>query len=116
MVAIGGAYLAYHAYVVNTELPKQVRASFGWVGRLVENKYYIDELYNAVIVQPAWELSRWFAGSMDQRGIDGAVNGVAMVTGWIGAQARRLQSGLIGLYALSILFGVVALLVYFVVR
>ncbi len=62
-----------------------------------------------MIVGRSADLAGWLAGVFDQRGIDGAVNGVAGVTGWVGAQARRLQSGLVGLYALSILFGAVAL-------
>ena len=116
LVALGGVAFAYWAFVVNTEIPRRVRASLGWVFTLVENKYYVDEVYNAVFVQPAWDLGRWFSSIVDQRGIDGAVNGVASLTGWVGVQARKLQTGLLGLYALSILFGVVALLVWFVVR
>ncbi len=116
LVALGGAYLAYRAYVVNTDWPKRVRESLGWFARLVENKYYVDEAYHAVIVQPLKDIAGWFAGTVDQRGIDSAVNGVASVTGWVGAQARKLQTGLVGLYALSILFGAVALLAWFVIR
>ncbi len=116
LVALGGAYLAYRAYVVNTDWPKRVRESLGWFARLVENKYYVDEAYTAIIVQPLKDIAGWFARTVDQRGIDGAVNGVASVTGWVGAQARKLQTGLVGLYALSILFGAVALLAWLVVR
>ncbi|MCX6029304.1 MAG: NADH-quinone oxidoreductase subunit L [Chloroflexi bacterium] len=116
LVALGGAYFAYHIYVVNTDIPKQVRASLGWFGKLVENKYYVDEIYNAVIVNPLRDLGGWFAGTVDKGGLDGAVNGIAGVTGWLGSQARRLQTGLVGLYALSILFGAVALLAWLVIK
>ncbi len=116
LVALAGAYFAYYAYVVNTEIPKQVRESLGWFGRLVENKYYVDEIYNYLIVNPLRELANWFAGSVDKRGLDGAVNGIAGVTGWLGSQARRLQTGLVGLYALSILLGAVALVAWLVIR
>ena len=116
LVALGGAYFAYYIYIVNTEIPKQVRASLGWFGKLVENKYYVDEIYNAVIVNPLRDLGGWFAGTFDKGGLDGAVNGIAGITGWLGGQARRLQTGLVGLYALSILFGAVALLAWLVIR
>jgi len=116
LVALAGAYFAYYAYVLNTEIPKQVRASFGWFARLVENKYYVDELYNAAIVNPLRDLAGWLARAFDQRGIDGAVNGIAGVAGWLGSQARRLQTGLVGLYALSILFGAVALVAWLAIR
>ena len=116
LVALAGAYFAYYAYVLNTEIPKQVRASLGWFARLVENKYYVDELYNAAIVNPLRDLANWLARAFDQRGIDGAVNGIAGVAGWLGSQARRLQTGLVGLYALSILFGAVALVAWLAIR
>ncbi len=116
LVALGGAYFAYRAYVVNTDIPKRARAALGWFGRLVENKYYVDEAYNMIVVQPLRDLGGWLARAFDQRGIDGAVNGLAGVTGWVGAQARKLQSGLVGLYALSILLGAVALVAWLVIR
>ncbi len=116
LVALGGAYLAYRAYVVDTEIPKRARASLGWFARLVENKYYVDEAYNMIIVQPLRDLAGWLARAFDQGGIDGVVNGLAGVTGWVGAQARRLQTGLVGLYALSILLGAVVLVAWLVIR
>jgi NADH-quinone oxidoreductase subunit L len=116
LVALGGAYFAYRAYVVEMDIPKRVRASLGWFARLVENKYYVDEAYDSVIVNPLRDLAGWFAGTIDKGGIDGAVNGIAGVTGWLGSQARRLQTGLVGLYALSILFGAVALVAWLVIR
>jgi NADH-quinone oxidoreductase subunit L len=116
LIAIAGAYLAYRAYLVNTGLPKRVRAALGPVTRFVDNKYYIDEVYNRVIVNPLRASATWLARSFDQRGIDGAVNGLAGVTGWLGTQVRRLQTGMVGMYALAILFGAVALLAWLAIR
>jgi NADH-quinone oxidoreductase subunit L len=116
LVALGGAAFAYYIYIVKTDIPKQVRESLGWFGKLVENKYYVDEIYNAVIVNPLRDLAGWFAGTVDKGGLDGTVNGIAGITGWLGSQARRLQTGLVGLYALSILFGAVALVAWLVIR
>ncbi|MCX7708145.1 MAG: proton-conducting transporter membrane subunit, partial [Anaerolineae bacterium] len=116
LVALGGAYFAYRAYVVDTDIPKRARTSLGWFARLVENKYYVDEAYNMIVVQPLRDLAGWLARAFDQRGIDGVVNGLAGVTGWVGVQARRLQTGLVGLYALSILLGAVALVAWLVIR
>jgi len=116
LLAMGGVYLAYRFYIVDTGVPQRVRTSLGWFAQLVDNKYYVDEAYNRVIVQPLRGLAEWFAGTMDRQGIDGAVNGLAGIAGWTGTQARKLQTGLIGLYALSILFGAVALLAWFLVR
>jgi NADH-quinone oxidoreductase subunit L len=116
LVALGGAYFAYYIYIVKTDIPAKVRASLGWFAKLVENKYYVDEAYNAVIVNPLRDLGGWLAGTFDKRGLDGAINGIAGVAGWLGGQARRLQTGMVGLYALSILFGAVALVAWLVIR
>jgi NADH-quinone oxidoreductase subunit L len=115
LVALGGAFLAYRAYIVNTDLPKRVHASLGWFARAVDNKFYVDELYDMVVVNPLRSLGGWFADVFDRRGIDGAVNGLAGVTGWLGTQVRRLQTGLVGMYALAMLFGAVALLAWLVI-
>ena len=116
LIAVGGAYAAYRMYVVNTGIPARVRERLGWFVKVVENKYYFDEAYDKGIVGPLRGLSAWFADVADKRGIDGAVNGLAAATGWVGSQARRLQTGMVGLYALSILLGAVALLAWFVIR
>jgi NADH-quinone oxidoreductase subunit L len=116
LIALGGAYAAYRLYVVNTDAPARIRAALGWFAGVVENKYYFDWAYDKGIVGPLRELSAWFADVADKRGIDGAVNGLAAATGWVGHQARRLQTGMVGLYALSILLGAVALLAWMVIR
>ena len=81
---------------MDTEIPKRVRESLGWFATLVENKYYVDEAYNKIIVQPLRDLSGWFAGTFDERGIDGAVNGVAArdrLGGSPGAPAANRHGG-----------------------
>jgi NADH-quinone oxidoreductase subunit L len=113
---LAGIALAWLFYVARPGWSDAFAAKAGGLYRLVLNKYYVDELYNAAIVNPLRDLAGWLARAFDQRGIDGAVNGMAGVAGWLGAQARRLQTGLVGLYALSILFGAVALLAWLVIR
>lgn len=56
------------------------------------------------------------ADTADQRGVDGGVNGIHGLIGYIGAGVSSLQSGSIGLYALSSVFGAVALLLWLVVH
>jgi NADH-quinone oxidoreductase subunit L len=116
IVAIGGAVLAYRAYMVDKDLPANARRTLGPVAKLIDNKYYLDEVYNMIVVNPLRAFGGWLARSFDQGGIDGAVNGLAGVTGWIGTQVRRLQSGMVGLYALAMLFGAVALLAWLAIR
>ena len=116
LVALSGAFMAYRAYIVDRELPKRFRAAIGPLTDLVENKYYLDEIYNMLIVNPLRASGDWLAQVFDRGGIDGAVNGLAGLTGWFGTQVRRLQSGMVGLYALAMLFGAVALLAWLAIR
>jgi NADH-quinone oxidoreductase subunit L len=78
--------------------------------RLLLHKYYVDELYDRVIVKPLLALSHWCAASFDAGVIDGAVNGVASLVAGAATRLRRLQTGFVMNYALSMLVGVVALL------
>lgn len=116
LIAIAGAFLAYRAYIVDKDMPKRVREALGPVTGWVENKYYVDELYNMAVVNPMRAFGEWLAQAFDLGGIDGVVNGLAGVTGWLGTQVRRLQSGMVGLYALAMLFGAVALLAWLTTR
>jgi NADH-quinone oxidoreductase subunit L len=77
------------------------------VYRTLLNKYYVDELYDATIVQPIKAASteglwRWF----DVRVIDGAVNGTASIVDGSAAVLRRLQTGSVRAYAGSLFVGV----------
>jgi NADH-quinone oxidoreductase subunit L len=110
VVAIG-IYLAY----VNFGRGGQVGVSVeepGMVYRLSLNKYYVDEIYDAVFVRPFTACSQFFAQFIDPRVIDGTVNGVAAAARnassiWIGLQTGNVQH-----YLAAFLVGVVALLAY----
>ncbi len=115
LVALAGIYFAYQAFVVNPDLVLRIRRTLGPVDTLVQNKYYVDEFYMAAIVNPLKAAADWLAYVFDQQGIDGVVNGVAALTGWVGQQLRRVQTGRVGTYAFTLFVGVVVLVVYFVV-
>ena len=116
VVAFAGIYVAHRAYVADTEWPARLRRRFGWLHQLVSNKYYVDEIYTAVIVNPLRELANWFSQVTDGRVIEGVVNGLATAIGLSGEQVRRAQTGLVANYALSLLVGAVALVWYFLLR
>ncbi len=113
LVALGGIYFAYYAFVSHPRLVSDIRQTLGPLDSLVQHRYYVDEIYMAAIVNPLKALGDWLAQSFDQQGIDGAVNGVAQGTGWIGDRVRRLQTGWVGTYALTLFTGVVLLVLYF---
>ena len=82
--------------------------------KLVANKYYIDEIYNSLIVQPIRNASHYLLWRIVDNGvIDGIVNGVASIIRVIGGTLRRLQTGLVQAYIVSMVVGIVLFLAYY---
>jgi len=116
-VAAIGIGVAVYFFLKNRAAADRAAASAAGVHRLLENKYYVDEIYDAAIVQPiriASEDGLWKV--VDVRIIDGAVNGVAETVGGSGELIRRLQTGSVRTYAASLLLGVVFILGYYLWR
>ncbi len=80
--------------------------------KLLENKWYIDELYDAVIVNPLNAFAGFCKNIIEKAGIDGVVNGVGKLVGYGSRQMRLLQSGQVGNY---ILIMVLAMVVFFLI-
>ncbi len=82
--------------------------------KLVANKFYIDEIYNTFIVQPIKNASHFLLWKLFDTGIiDGIVNGVAALIRVIGGMLRRLQTGLVQVYIVSMVIGIVLFLAYY---
>jgi NADH-quinone oxidoreductase subunit L len=81
------------------------------IATILENKWYIDELYDTVIVNPL----HWFAGflknTIEKYVIDGAVNGVGKLVGYGSRQFRLLQSGQVGSYILMMVMALVLFII-----
>jgi NADH-quinone oxidoreductase subunit L len=116
-MAVAGIGIAAFFWMRRRDLTDRIAASFAGAHRVLLNKYYVDEIYDAVIVQPVKGLSERFLWKIFDAGvIDGAVNGAgAFVNGW-SAILRRLQTGSMRAYALSVFVGVVVILGYYVWR
>ncbi len=85
--------------------------------RLLEHKYYVDELYDAAIVNPILGTSRNFLWRiLDVQIIDGAINGIARLFGETGSAMRFLQTGFARSYAAIMLVGAIVLILYFTFR
>lgn len=112
-IALIGILLAWQFYLRNRNLPVQLAHRFKGLYTLVYNKYYIDELYNALFVQPLKEGSTVLWHYFDDRVIDGIVNGAGVLVRSFGSILRRIQSGYLQGYALYILLGVVVVIFYF---
>ena len=77
-------------------------------GKVLANKWYVDELYDTIIVKPIEAIANFFKNIIEKNGIDGAVNGIGKFVQYSSRQVRLLQSGLVGTY---ILFMVLAFVV-----
>src|SRR5579859_1541705 len=84
--------------------------------QLVAHRYYVDEVYNWLLVQPVLALGRGTAALFESLALDGGGRGIGWVTARLSAGLRALQTGYVRNYALGILLGAVIILLYFVVR
>jgi NADH-quinone oxidoreductase subunit L len=114
--ALIGIFTAYSFYITRPGAAARLAQSMQGLYRLLFRKYYVDEIYDAALINPAVTGSRevlWKA--VDVRLIDGLVNGVGRsVQGW-GALMKNVQNGLVRSYATWILAGAVAVLFYMAV-
>jgi NADH-quinone oxidoreductase subunit L len=110
VVAVG-VYWAYAKYGRAPAQPAPT-AEPGFLYRLSLNKYYVDEIYDYLIVRPFTACSRFFAEFVDPRVIDGAVNGVAAMARGLSWVWCGLQTGNVQHYATGLLVGTLALLAY----
>jgi NADH-quinone oxidoreductase subunit L len=79
------------------------------LAKVLENKWYVDELYDAIIIRPMEALSRLFDKFAEKRGIDSLVNGVGKSVRWGGDRLRLLQTGQVGFYIFIMVLGIVVL-------
>ncbi|MFZ0736047.1 MAG: NADH-quinone oxidoreductase subunit L [Candidatus Acidiferrales bacterium] len=113
IVALIGFLTAWWFYIRRPDVPKKLAQSLHGLYELVLNKYFVDEIYLALIVRPLlWISTNVLWHIIDEGVIDGAVNGVAISAQGIGGEARRLQSGNARSYATWVVIGAVCITVF----
>lgn len=107
--------IAVIVYAVNSFKKYQADGSENTgVAKLLENKWYVDELYNTVIVNPLHLLAGFFQNIIEKNLIDGAVNGVGRLVGYGSRQLRLIQSGQVGNYLIIMVLAIVVfILIWF---
>jgi NADH-quinone oxidoreductase subunit L len=139
LVAIFGIWLAINWYIKRPEVPGKIEASFPFLYKLLYNKYYVDQLYDAMFVNRVKDLaltlgsfdvniingigvdgSGWatriassISGVWDSWIVDGLVNLTARIVWLFSWPVRMLQTGRVARYALLMLFGVLVFLGYY---
>ena len=97
-------------------LPGKFVATFPALHRAVYNKWYIDEIYDYIFVNPCKAFGQFLWKGFDVLVVDGVVNGVANVVMGFSGIFRYMQSGYIYNYAFSMALGVVVMLGYYVFK
>ncbi len=114
VAGVGGMILAYIFYITHPNLPKIIAARFSWLYVVVYNKYYVDELYDVLIVHNLKRCANYFANTTEVKVIDGfGPNGFASVVNRMSGYFSKLQTGYLYHYALVMLLGFVIFLTWY---
>jgi NADH-quinone oxidoreductase subunit L len=113
--AVGSIFYARYLYLQKTRLPAVYSKKFKGLYNLLLNKYFVDEAYDAAVVNPIvrgsdkilWEIT-------DNKIIDGAVNGTASLIEVISKNIRKLENGIAQVYAVIMLLGIAAALFWLI--
>ncbi len=114
LMMLGGLVVAIYMYLVDKAAPKRLADAFPALYRFLLNKWYFDELYDAIFVRPAFAIGRLFWKGGDGAIIDGfGPDGVSARVLDVTRNAVRLQSGYIYQYAFAMLLGVAVLATWY---
>ena len=109
--ALATIFFAYMVYMKNRILPEANDSKLTGIKKLIYNKYYIDEIYEALIRKPLDALSEVFK-YIDTKVIDSVVDGVGTTVTGMSALVRKVQTGHIGFYIFGMVLGIIAILFY----
>jgi NADH-quinone oxidoreductase subunit L len=109
-VAFAGLILGWRVYVSGKVDWQALRERYAGARRALARGLFIDDAYGRLVVLPAKGASAFAAFVVDQRVIDGAVNGLGRVFAWLAGVGRRVQTGLVRSYAVAYLLGAVIVL------
>ncbi|MGQ9668696.1 MAG: NADH-quinone oxidoreductase subunit L [Desulfosoma sp.] len=111
-VALLGGFIAYRFYIADPQRPVYMAQRFSRAYRWLFHKYYVDALYQAMIVEPLKYAAETLHQGVDRRTIDGAVDGTGSLFRHLSALVRRMQTGVLPHYALSVMAGACLLLLF----
>ncbi len=116
-IAAVGIYAARWVYLQRIEIAASLQQQYPRVYRLLLNKYYVDEMYDVVIVEPAVKTSEEILWKVvDVTLIDGMVNGSAKVIGAIAQTLRKIQTGVVQFYAVVFIGGILFVITWLLLK
>jgi NADH-quinone oxidoreductase subunit L len=107
-VAVAAIAIIY-AWVRFSKKPEIAEAE--GAGKLLANKWYVDELYDNMVANPLMKLGGFLKNIVEKSGIDGIVNGVGRGVNYAGRQIRLIQSGQVGTYILLMVLSMVLMII-----
>ena len=109
-------YAAYYLYLKNIAAVGRLRKALSGLHKILLNKYYVDEIYGAVVVRPLVNGSIFLWKIIDVLIIDGIANGLAALIGFVSSDVRGMQTGNLRTYVTVFLGGAIVLIGYFILR
>jgi NADH-quinone oxidoreductase subunit L len=114
ILAVG--YIAYHKYVRTSIVPESdIKTAEMPLGRLLKEKFYVDELYNAIIVKPLFSISKLVMSFFEEKVIHQITNGSGQLTLFLSGEIRKTQNGFISYYLFAMALGVLGILTIFII-
>ncbi len=111
-----GIGMAFWFYIANPEVPVQLAARFPRIYNLLWRKYYVDEIYHVLFVEPGRRFALFLWQVIDVKLIDGFANGLGRAFARINRVLRRAQTGYARAYALAMLIGTVLLIGWLILK
>ncbi|OGG44366.1 MAG: NADH-quinone oxidoreductase subunit L [Candidatus Handelsmanbacteria bacterium RIFCSPLOWO2_12_FULL_64_10] len=115
LVGLGGIFVAYRLYLARPYTRERAARPGGALHRLLSSKYYVDEIYHALIVQPVSRFAGFLWDVIDSLIVDGLVNLTGLFVKVVSWVVSRVQTGRTPFYATSMVVGTVVLL-YYIIR
>lgn len=111
LIGVGGILFARYLYLKRMDIVRKLTQSFSWIYKLIYNKYYVDEIYDTIVVKPVtWGSEKLLWRFFDVKIIDGVVNSSAKITLVISSILRFVQNGIVQFYAVVFIIGVLLII------
>ncbi|TKC56852.1 NADH-quinone oxidoreductase subunit L [Pedobacter hiemivivus] len=104
--------VAYGKYVKQNHIPIPDEGKRTGLANLSYNKFYFDEIYNVLFTKPLDAISGFFYKIVDNKIVDGIVNGLGWTTSEASKGLRLLQTGNVGFYIFMMVIGIISMLLY----
>lgn len=106
---------AYRTFVKKAVIPASDEASMSWIGKIIFNKFYFDEIYIFAFEKPFGFLSGFLFHKVENTVLDPAVDGIGKATSRLGSLIRKLQQGNMSFYLFAMVAGILLFIVFILI-